>query len=257
MERHNFRFFNCGERTKALILSFIGGMLNAFCKDNYGIYSTMQTNNTVTLVSKIVEGNFSEILPLVCIIVSFITGIIFACSCERHCGERAIRRLLFVCAVCIIAVIFVPGSAHQGFSSGFDLVSAGFIGFVSAIMLHSFIKSGAHSYTPTMMTANMNRLMTAFYNRLSARGRKPRYAVFLYCMVFVAFMAGVALCHFYLLRFSMFGGKEKMLYSEDFAYELSLKRNLVLSVPAVLFLFLAFSACRREDSSEGNFSEES
>ena len=248
MKGINKSFFKDYERIKALLLSFVGGILNMFCKDNFGFYSTMQTNNTVTFVENMIEGKLSVAVSYLFMIFFFLIGLFLACLDEKRHGKSSQKRLCLINALLLFAIIFAPiDSSHETFSI-FEVVCAVAICFVSAFMLHSFVSANKTPYASTMMTANYNRFVSAFFAKISAKGEEKSktesersadaetverkgsalsYPVFLYVFIILAFMAGVAVAHLYLVRIN--------IKDNYWGYVL---KNMILLLPVILMLIL-------------------
>lgn len=229
------------ERTKwwegleAVVLSFIGGMLDVYCLDNFNIYATMHTGNTIRLALNIADGNYSVIPEPLMIMIAFAIAIYVANVYESRRGKESLKGMLLIKAVLLIAAIFIPVDDNPMQFSFYDLLSAFVFGFIGAFIIHSFVKFNSNAYSATMMTANINRLMTTVFKRFSTKDKKHNYTILLYVLIILAFMLGVGFCHLYMKNAVSITG-----WNNHFS------RNIVLLIPAVLMLVLVLSLHRKE-----------
>lgn len=186
------------EGTQAVILSFLGGLLDVYCKDCFGIYATMHTGNIINLGIDIAEGRFHKIPEPLLIILAFAIGIYAANAYESRRGRRAIGGMLKINTILLCAAVFIPVDENPGLFAWQDLASAVIFGIVGAFMIHTFVRFNSWTYSSTMMTANINRMMTSLYSRIARGEKESGHAVLLYAMIILMFTLGVVLGHAYL-----------------------------------------------------------
>ncbi|MCR5732210.1 MAG: DUF1275 domain-containing protein [Sphaerochaetaceae bacterium] len=212
------------EGVEAVVLSFIGGMLDIYCLDHFNIFATMHTGNTIRFAANLAEGNFSALLEPGLIMIFFGIGIYIANIYEKKQQNRAERKLLLINSLLLILAILIPVDDDPLHFTFPDFCSASIFGIIGALLIHSFIRFSTYSYSATMMTANINRLVTTVFKRIDEKDRKYNYAIILYILIILSFMVGVAFCHYYLINSNS---------------RTSIERNLILLIPSILMLLLS------------------
>ena len=214
------------EGVEAVVLSFIGGMLDIYCLDHFNIFATMHTGNTIRFAANLAGGNFSALIEPGMIMIFFGLGIYIANILEKKNENRAERKLLLINTLLLLLAILIPVDDDPLHFTFADLCSASVFGIIGAFLIHSFIRFSTYSYSATMMTANINRLVTTVFRRIDEKDRKYDYAIILYILIILSFMVGVAFCHYYLIHSNS---------------RTSIERNLILLVPALLMFLLCVS----------------
>lgn len=218
---------------EAVILSFIGGMLDIYCLDHFGIYATMHTGNTIRFAANLAEGNFSQLAEPGLIMLFFALGLYLANVYEKRNGNIAGRKLLLVNALLLLIAIFIPVDNDPNHFTFADLSSASVFGIIGAFLIHSFIRFSTYTYSATMMTANINRLVSTIFRRIDEKDGKYNYAIILYVLIIISFMVGVAFCHYYLIKVRGIN---------------SIVRNSILLLPTLLMVFLSFTRAGKKKS---------
>ncbi|MBQ9308112.1 MAG: DUF1275 family protein, partial [Clostridia bacterium] len=55
----------------AVVLSFVGGMLDVYCLFNFNVYATLHTGNMIKLMTHLLDGNFAAFLDTTFVIIAF------------------------------------------------------------------------------------------------------------------------------------------------------------------------------------------
>ena len=223
MKEHKFLDF---ESITAIALSFIGGILDMYCLFNYNIYGMLHTGNFIKMVQYIIDGNIEMFLASFFIILSFAIGIFLANLFEKKSKHNTPKNLLIITIVLLICAMAIPNNHDAGKLSKMKFFGAIIFGFEGAFILHSFVKFGDYSYSATTMTANINRLVTNVYNRVSTKDKKYNFGIFVYLLIFAFFMLGVGVGYFFLKFLPTFETGFMSLYGY----------NLILIVPALCLL---------------------
>ena len=200
----------------AIILSFIGGLLDIYCLFNFNIYGMLHTGNVIKLVTNLIDGNIDMFLATLFIIISFMIGIFLSNLYEQKRKKKSISGLLIIATIILLLIIFVPNDKEAGILSYFKYVAALLFGLEGAFILHSFAKFGDYSYSATTMTANINRFVTNIYERVVNKDKTKGYGILTYALIFIFFMIGVALGYSYMKFIPIFDSGFMGLYEYNF-----------------------------------------
>ncbi len=165
------------EGITAVILSFIGGILDVYCLYNFGIYGMLHTGNVIKLITYLIDLDIGMFLATLFIILSFSIGIFLANLYSRFRKSKSASGLLLITIILLIFIICVPNDKEAGTLSYIKYLSAVLFGLEGAFILHSFVKFGDYSYSATTMTANISRFVSIYLKELSIR-IKPKVIVF-------------------------------------------------------------------------------
>ena len=212
----------------AVVLSFIGGILDVYCLFNFNLYCMLHTGNIIKLVTYLLDGDITMFLATLLIIISFAVGIYLANICEHHIKDKSNRKLLIISMLLLLAAGAVPNDSAPGSLSALKMLSAGLFGFEGAFLVHSFIRFGDYSYSATTMTANINRLVTGIYRRVTTKDKKHDFSITVYLLIFAFFILGVAAGYAYLRFLPEF----QTAFMSRYAY------NLLLIVPLICMMIL-------------------
>mgnify|MGYP003571360539 CR=1 FL=1 len=214
------------EALTAIILSFVGGILDVYCLFNFNVYATLHTGNIIKLVTNLVDGNISMFLATLFILIAFSVGIFFVNWFEKRHEKTGMKASLVMSIILLVLAMCVPNDTAPGILSNLKFLAATIFGFEGAFILHSFVKFGDYSYSATTMTANINRLVTNVYNRVSTKDKKYNLGIFVYLLIFAFFMLGVGVGYCFLKFLPTFETGFMSLYGY----------NLILIVPALCLL---------------------
>ena len=214
------------ENIIAVILSFIGGILDIYCLMNFDLYATLHTGNIIKLATCLIDKNYYMFIATFLIIIFFGIGIYIANAIENGNKKSNIRKLFIASIVILIISLFVPNDAPQGELSGLKMLSAIIFGLEGAFIIHSFVSFGEFYYSATTMTANVNRLVTSVYKRVHDKDKNNNYGILTYLFIFIFFMLGVAAGYLYLTSVPNFENEFMNLY----------KYNFLIIIPIILMI---------------------
>ncbi|MCR5457339.1 MAG: DUF1275 domain-containing protein [Clostridiales bacterium] len=183
-------FFNL-ESVTAIILSFVGGILDIYCLFNFDFYATMHTGNIIKMVENLIDGNIEDFIFTILFIVFFTVGLFIANSFEKKHNHKGVNGHLIICLVFFVFIFAIPNDNEPGVLSAFKLFSACICGFLGALLIHSFTHFGNYTYSSTAMTSNMNRAVSNVYDRVITKDRKFNYGIAIYGLIFLFFISGV------------------------------------------------------------------
>ena len=218
------------ENIIAIVLSFIGGILDIYCLMNFNLYATLHTGNIIKLVTCLVDKNYYMFIATFLIILFFGIGIYIANAIENGNKKSNIRKLFIASIVILIISLFIPNDAPHGELSSLKMISAILFGLEGAFIIHSFVSFGEFYYSATTMTANVNRLVTNIYKRVHDKDKNNSYGILTYLLIFIFFMLGVAVGYLYLTSVPNVENKFMNLY----------KYNFLIVIPIILMMICLF-----------------
>ena len=95
----------------ASILSFCGGMLDAYSLTNRGFFALMQTGNLISVFINLVKGDWNSLLVSFVVVITFIIGLILSNFIEYiyEKKKKDYRPLeLVISLILLVLVIFIP-----------------------------------------------------------------------------------------------------------------------------------------------------
>ena len=182
----------------AIVLSFVGGLLDVYCLFNFNVYATLHTGNMIKLMTHLVDGSFAAFLDALFVIVAFAVGIFLTNVYENSRKKRNERELFLISFFLLMLACLMPNDRIPGELSAWKRIAAFLLGLEGAFLIHSFMRFGEYSYSATTMTANINRLVTVIHKRIREKDRSQNYAILVYLMIFLSFLLGVACGYGYL-----------------------------------------------------------
>ena len=223
------------EAAVAVSLSFIGGVLDVYCLFNYNVYAMLHTGNIIKLVTNLVDGDYWMFLDTLLVVGAFAVGIYLANVYEHHRRNGGQRGLLLISIALMVAAALIPNDCPPRELSVLKMAAATIFGLEGAFLVHSFVRFGDYTYSATTMTANINRLVTNIYRRVTTKNKAHNYGITVYLFIFAFFMLGVGVGYCYLHFLPEFRTGFMSLYGY----------NLILLAPiACMFLLLAMTARR-------------
>lgn len=182
----------------AIVLSFIGGLLDVYCLFQFNLYCMLHTGNLIKLETYLLDGDYPMFLATLLIILAFAAGIYLANLYEHHRKHTGNKGLLRISILILFAAAVIPNDSEPGVLSSLKMLSAVLFGLEGAFLLHSFIRFGDYSYSATTMTANINRLVTGIYSRITTKDKIYNYSIRVYLLIFAFFILGVGTGYAYL-----------------------------------------------------------
>ncbi|MBQ9328512.1 MAG: DUF1275 domain-containing protein [Solobacterium sp.] len=192
-----------GERQRteafiAILLSFIGGILDVYCLYNFNIYALLHTGNIIKLAAYLVDGDWMMFLITLTIVLSFAGGVYLSnLYGHHHLGNRN-RHSMRISMGLLVLAICIPNDVNPGVISPMKLGAGILFGLLGAFLTNNFFRFSTYGYSATTMTANINRLMTNLYvNRQEGKGTFD-YSVKVYLLIFAMFIVGAIIGYAYM-----------------------------------------------------------
>ena len=223
----------------ALTLGFIGGILETYSLFNRGYFALMQTGNLISIFTNLIKLDWNSLGISLIAVFSFIIGLIIANLIEYFCIKRQKDYHpieLFISTILLSFIIFVPVEFNEvgtileakdfSFSNVFSNVLLSLIG---AFLLESFRKMNSKNYTSTMMTANLQRMVSSFFIGEEKHDKNEIISGFDYVLVILSFGVGVMISYgyFHLL---------KEFFANNVSYWMEVIPNLILLVPICILI---------------------
>lgn len=178
----------------ALVCLF-SGFLELFTLTFRGAFSLMQTGNLIYSVTNLVEGKYFVCLFHILIIVSYIVGLVlykfivfFTRKNKELCSLITYGLIILLLLVTIFlrpTLELVEGSYAIDKTNYLNMISASIFSITGALIFSNFSKFEDIDFTPTMMTANLSRLVSAISNK---KGIKT---IIFYASLIFSFLIGV------------------------------------------------------------------
>ena len=168
-----------------VLMTFVGGSLDAYTFVGHGVFATAQTGNVVLLAIGIVDGRapWQYLWP----ILAFLAAVMAVQRVKDVSDERRAYRargaVLGLEVVLLIAVGFVPHAAASEWITVPLAVLAG-------IQLGLFRAMTDLGFVSVASTGNLMRLVEAAYGAVRTRTRKSLRVFLIGALVVAAFVAG-------------------------------------------------------------------
>lgn len=223
----------------ALILSFCGGMLDAYSLTNRGFFALMQTGNLISVFINLVKGDWNSLLVSFVVVITFIIGLILSNFIEYICEKKKkdYRPLeLVISLILLVLVIFIPVeyTMEEAILEAKDLSWPNLVGnillaLIGSMFLESFRKMNSKNFTSTMMTANLQRMVSSFFIGEEKHDKNEIISGFDYIFIILSFGFGVMTSYgyFHLLKDN---------FIDNNNYYLQIVPNLILVLPILIIL---------------------
>ena len=223
----------------ALILSFCGGMLDAYSLTNRGFFALMQTGNLISVFINLVKGDWNSLLVSFVVVITFIIGLILSNFIEYICEKKKkdYRPLeLVISLILLVLVIFIPAEYTMEETileakdlSWPNLASNILLALIGSMFLESFRKMNSKNFTSTMMTANLQRMVSSFFIGEEKHDKNEIISGFDYIFIILSFGFGVMTSYgyFHLLKDN---------FIDNNNYYLQIVPNLILVLPILIIL---------------------
>ena len=223
----------------ALILSFCGGMLDAYSLTNRGFFALMQTGNLISVFINLVKGDWDSLLVSFIVVITFIIGLILSNFIEYiyEKKKKDYRPLeLVISLILLVLVIFIPVeyAMEEAILEAKDLswpnlASNILLALIGSMFLESFRKMNSKNFTSTMMTANLQRMVSSFFIGEEKHDKNEIISGFDYIFIILSFGLGVMTSYgyFHLLKDN---------FIDNNNYYLQIVPNLILVLPILIIL---------------------
>ena len=241
----------------ALILSFCGGMLDAYSLTNRGFFALMQTGNLISVFINLVKGDWNSLLVSFVVVITFIIGLILSNFIEYiyEKKKKDYRPLeLVISLILLVLVIFIPVeyTMEEAILEAKDLswpnlASNILLALIGSMFLESFRKMNSKNFTSTMMTANLQRMVSSFFIGEEKHDKNEIISGFDYIFIILSFGFGVMTSYgyFHLLKDN---------FIDNNNYYLQIVPNLILVLPILIILATLISRtwCLRRNKKNVN-----
>ena len=223
----------------ALLLSFCGGMLEAYSLTNRGFFALMQTGNLISVFINLVKGDWNSLLVSFIVVITFIIGLILSNFIEYiyEKKKKDYRPLeLVISLILLVLVIFIPVeyTREEAILEAKDLswpnlASNILLALIGSMFLESFRKMNSKNFTSTMMTANLQRMVSSFFIGEEKHDKNEIVSGFDYIFIILSFGCGVMTSYgyFHLLKDN---------FIDNNNYYLQIVPNLILVLPILIIL---------------------
>ena len=143
---------------------------------------------------------------------------------------------LMICVALLVLVIFIPVeyTSEEAILEAKDLSWPNVLGnivlaLIGSMLLESFRKMNSKNYTSTMMTANLQRMVSSFFIGEEKHDKNEIISGFDYVLVILSFGVGVMISYgyFHLL---------KEFFANNVSYWMEVIPNLILLVPICILI---------------------
>ena len=189
------------EKVVGLLLTFVGGALDAYTFAHYDVFASAQTGNMILGIIAAFEGNWQSVAMKSLSALFFILGILLTKYLIDFFAKKRLHfwRLfvLYFEAHIFFGLSFTVINQHQ------SLVSI-LVAFTAAIQWVAFDKIDGKTYTNLFTTGNMKSMTTSFYDFMKTKNPQDKSTFLHYLRVVLAFISG-AILSIYVYR--LFGGQ--------------------------------------------------
>lgn len=222
-------------------LAYIGGFIDAYSLANRGFFSCLQTGNFISIVSNLIRSNWNSLIISVIVVVTFIIGLFLSNLLEFYFKKRnkdyhPVEFLIAAFLLCLTIFIPVEFTQEEIILQARDLSWPNVVGnlvlaLIGAMLLESFRKMDSKNFTATMMTANMQRMVSSFFEGETNKEKDNVIAGIDYIFVLLCFALGVASSYSYYYFLNPY-------FETDSNYWKQLLPNLILIIPIIILVVL-------------------
>lgn len=170
----------------ALIMSFVGGFLDAYSFASWGgVFAGAQSGNVILMAISVARGEWHAALRKVPSLLAFAAGVLTAVACrvrrERIGGSGVV--VLTVEALILLLVGLASSSLHPS-------IAIALMAFVAGLQLTFFGRIGGWTYNSTMTTGNLRNLLEAVVSAVFCRSKTAMSQVLALGLSITAFSFG-------------------------------------------------------------------
>lgn len=195
------------DRMVGLLLTFIGGGMDAYTYIHYGAFASAQTGNIVLAIIQAFDGEWSSVGKKCLSTLFFFIGILLAKFLIDYFQKKQIYHwrlfVLYYEAVLFFLVSLKVINVYPAFVTVL-------ISFSAAIQWVTFDKIDGKAYTNLFTTGNLKGVATNFYDFLKTRETKAKENFLHYLRVVLAFVFGAIVS---VACFHLIGSKAILLIS--------------------------------------------
>lgn len=181
----------------AMLLTAVGGYLDAYTYVQYRVFANAQSGNVVLLGLDVSTRSWSHALTRLWPVLAFGVGILMVEFLATESARAAVRRPVRVALGFEILALAVLASLPQHTPAAVVTVT---VAFVAAIQFDTFRNLGDSTYTTLMTSGNLRALITAAFRwrhgRDAAAGRRTgRFAAVVLAFAVGAVLGAIATRH--------------------------------------------------------------
>ena len=174
----------------AISLTTIGGFLDAYsyyCRDE--VFANAQTGNIVKIAMSLAGGEYTNIFRCFIAIIAFSIGILIPMYIKDNNKTNFYwkRIVLLLEATIILIVSLIPIETHL------NIIANSMISFLCAMQMESFKKMLGSTFSSTMCTGNLRRVIEDLYNILEKKDIKALKNIKYYFFLVVFFILGATI----------------------------------------------------------------
>lgn len=214
-------------RIVGLLLTFIGGALDAYTYIHYDVFASAQTGNIILAIIQAFDGDWSNVGKKTLSTVSFLAGIILAKYLIDYFYQKKIHYwrlfvLYYEAAFFFLISIPVINNKHT-------LVTI-LIAFTAAIQWVVFDKIDGRAYTNLFTTGNLKGMAVNLYEYAKTKDEKDKANFLHFLRVVFAFISGAVVS---IYSYHLFGGQGILLVSGIF---------LILAIYESILMFFFYKS---------------
>lgn len=214
-------------RIVGLLLTFIGGAMDAYTYIHYDVFASAQTGNIVLAIIQGFDGEWASVGKKVISTCFFLVGIILAKFLIDYFYQKKIhywRLFVLYYEAAFFFLISLPVINEKQ-----TLVTI-MIAFTAAVQWVVFDKIDGRAYTNLFTTGNLKGMATNFYEYTKTKESKDKEAFLHFLRVVIAFILGAVLS---IYCYQIFAGQAILLVSGVF---------LVLAIYESVLMFLFYKS---------------
>lgn len=193
------------DRMVGLILTFIGGAMDAYTYIHYDVFASAQTGNVILAIIQGFDGEWSSVWKKILSIMCFFTGILLAKYAIDFFKKKQIHYWRLFILYFEALVFLVVGLPLVNSHSTFVTV---LIAFTAAVQWVAFDKIDGKTYTSLFTTGNIKGLAVNFYEYLKTRETQDKENFLHFFRVVFSFVLGAILS---IYSYHLLNGKAVML----------------------------------------------
>lgn len=181
----NTRFHE--NRSVGLLLTFIGGVMDAYTYSHYDAFASAQTGNLVLAIIQGSKGEWGSVLMKLMSTLFFFAGIFvakFFISFSQKKGVHYWRLFVLYFEALVFLLISFNFINHQ------QVLATVTISFTASVQWITFDKINGMAYTNLFTTGNLKGMSMNFYDYFIEKKPEAKEKFFHYFFVVVAFLLG-------------------------------------------------------------------
>lgn len=200
------------KRVVGLVMTVIGGAIDAYTYLHYGIFASAQTGNVILAIANAYKGEWVDVGQKLLSTLFFILGIVAAKFMIHYFRKKEVRAwrlyILYYEAIIFFLVSLPTINDHR-------LVATLFITFTTAIQWVTFDKINGLAYTNVFTTGNLKNLASSLADYLMLKKKEDWTKFIHYFLVVMSFVIGAVLS---VLMYQLLHAKAILLVATLFVF---------------------------------------